>query len=140
MKIVCRTCFDCSYTGITGHFRPAEIPFVDFAGQQINTREAWNRSRNQQRNYETLMQIFGLRTQPLEVSIPVCQDGIWEFVFEVENPAVFYIQDNNNVLAGLEMDCDNVPMMLNLNETKTTNRMLIVSGPDQNIWFDAINN
>jgi hypothetical protein len=45
------------------------IPFEDQAGQPIQDLAAWNRSRNQQRNWETLLQILGLRAQPMDLGL-----------------------------------------------------------------------
>jgi len=140
MKIQCRTLFDCSYTGITGHFRVAEIPFVDRVGQRITDQLEWNRSRNQQRNWESLIQIISLRTQPQDMTVPVCKDGVWEFEFKSESEGVFEIYGNPDLLAGLKADCEGVPMMINLNEQPELTPTICVAGDNQNIWFSAVNN
>lgn len=140
MKIRCRTTFDCTYTGITGHSKGREMPFLDRAQQTVQNLTDWNRSRNQQRNYETLLQIFGLRTQPLDITEPQQLNGVWEFTFETETEGVFYVHGQSDILAGLKIDCDGVPMMLGLTELNDTGPVLIAQGPDQNIWFDVINN
>lgn len=139
MKILCRTLFDCSRTGVTGIFRPSEIPYMDRAGQMVNNHQDWNRSRNQQRNYETLLQIFGLRTQPQEITQPVYQDGSWKFMFESENEGVFGVHNNPDPLAGLLIDCEGVPMIQNLTEKSSLVPVLTTQGEQQNIWFDTIN-
>jgi hypothetical protein len=140
MKIVCRTTFDCSYTGVTGHFRSSEIPFADRAGQLITDQTAWHRSRNQQRNWETLMQVIGLKTQPLSVTKPIHKDGVWEFEFVAEAEGVFSIIDNTDPVAGLKQDFDGVPIMVNLNEKAGVVSIVTTTGTDQNIWLDTINN
>lgn len=140
MKIVCRTLFDCSRTGVTGHFRPSEIPFVDAIGQNVRNQTDWNHSRNQQRNWETVLQIISLRTQPIDITIPVHKDGVWEFEFKSESPGVFEVYGNSDPLAGLKTDCEGVPMMLNLREQPKLSPTITTSGQDQNIWFTAINN
>jgi len=139
MKISCRTLFDCSRTGVTGHYRSSEIPFVDATGQPVNNQSDWNRSRNQQRNLETLLQIIGLRTQPQNISDPVCQNNIWEFEFECESDGVYEIHGNADPLAGLSIDCEGVPMMLNLQEHPSLAPTITTMGTDQNIWFSAVN-
>ena len=139
MKILCRTLFDCSRTGVTGTFRASAIPYQDRAGQMVNNLSDWNRSRNQQRNYETLLQIFGLRTQPQEISQPVHRNGMWEFDFEVETPGVFDVHSNPDSLAGLKIDCEGVPMMLSLTEQSGLTPVLVTQGDQQNIWFETIN-
>jgi len=140
MKIVCRTLFDCSYTGVTGHFRPSEIPFVDKCGQKISDQQSWNRSRNQQRNWETLMQIIGLRTQPQNITRPECKDSIWSFEFTAEAEGVYSLSDDPDPIAGLKQDCEGVPMVVSLDEQPGILPTVSVNGSNQNIWFEAINN
>jgi hypothetical protein len=134
MKINCRTLFDCTYTGVTGSYRPAQLPFTDRAGQSITNQAQWERSINQQRNYETLLQIFGLRTQPMNVTEPHCVDNVWHFSFESETEAVFLLPGQDD-LAALRADCEGVPMTLNLDEKIHTVSRLCTQGPQQNIWF-----
>lgn len=140
MKILCKTKFDCTYTGVTGHFRPSEIPFKDKADQTVNSQTDWNRSRNQQRNWETLMQIVSLRTQPLDITRPVLTDAVWQFEFASESDGVFGIAGQEDVLIGLKNDCEGVPMLVNLREAPELTPRLCASGADQNIWFESINN
>jgi hypothetical protein len=139
MKILCRTLFDCSLTGITGSFRSSEVPFKDRASQDILSQQDWNRSRNQQRNYETLTQIFGLRTQPQNITRPVKVNHAWQFEFESESEGVFDVYGDLDPLAGLKLDCDGVPMILNLTESKDVAPTIRTQGSQQNIWFDTIN-
>jgi len=140
MKILCRTFFDCTFTGVTGHYRASEIPFQDRAGKTIKNQQDWNRSRNQQRNWETLLQIIGLRTQPQDLTIPTYKDGIWEFEFKSESESVFEIHGNPDTLAGLKSDCEGVPMMLNLQEQPSLASTITTEGDNQNIWFSTVNN
>jgi hypothetical protein len=136
MKIRCKTVFDCTYTGVTGHYRLSQLPFVDRSGQLISTQAEWIQSRNQQRNYETLLQIFGLRTQPMDITNPEHIDSVWQFEFSVESPAVFGLTDGKDPLAGLKQDCAGVPMIANVSDIAQQLKML---DPDQNIWFDILN-
>lgn len=139
MKILCRTLFDCSLTDVTGHFRPSEIPFVDRAGQQVQNQTDWNHSRNQQRNWETLLQIISLRTQPVDLTIPRQNNGMWEFEFRSESQGVFEIHGDPDPLAGLRIDCEGVPMMRNLKEQPSLAPAITTTGQDQNIWFMVLN-
>jgi hypothetical protein len=139
MKIKCRTVFDCTLTGVTGHYRASQVPFADRSDQTIDNQQHWQRSRNQQRNYETLLQIFGLKTQPLDITTPVKVGNCWEFEFTVESGAVFASTDQTDPLAGLKQDCSGVPMIGNVADTTQQLAVLSSSGPDQNIWFDVIN-
>jgi hypothetical protein len=139
MKIQCRTLFDCTRTGVTGAFRASEIPYRDRAGQPVDNQQDWHRSRNQQRNYETLLQIFGLRTQPQEITQPALIDGMWQFSFVSENEGVFDMHNNPDSLAGLLVDCEGVPMVTGLGESSGIAPVLITQGDQQNIWFTSIN-
>lgn len=140
MKIACKTLFDCSVTGVTGHFRPSQIPFTDRAGQSVNEPADWHRSRNQQRNWETLLQVIGLRTQPEITQYPTHQDGTWHFEFTTDTAGVYGLDGNPDPLAGLRQGCAGVPMVTNLHEQTTESAVLCVQGEGQNIWFDTINN
>jgi hypothetical protein len=139
MKIQCRTLFDCTRTGVTGAFRASEIPYQDRAGQPVHNHEHWHRSRNQQRNYETLLQIFGLRTQPQEISQPQLINGMWQFDFVSESEGVFDMHNNPDPLAGLLVDCEGVPMVTGLGESPGIATVLTTQGDQQNIWFTSIN-
>lgn len=139
MKILCQTLFDCRFTGVTGNFRSSEMPFQDRADQIINNTQDWNRSRNQQRNYETLLQIFGLRTQPMNVTRPVKHGDRWEFSFETETEGVFGILGDTDPLRNLKMDCEGVPMVQTLEAIALNTSVLVTSGAQQNIWFSVIN-
>jgi hypothetical protein len=139
MKIQCRTLFDCTRTGVTGAFRASEIPYQDRASQLVDNQQNWHRSRNQQRNYETLLQIFGLRTQPQEITQPELIDGVWQFNFVSESEGVFDMHNNPNPLAGLLVDCEGVPMVTGLGEAPGIATVLTTQGDQQNIWFTSIN-
>jgi hypothetical protein len=135
MKYVCQTLFDITATGTTGHFRATRVPFQDQAGNLITDQESWNRSRNQQRNWETLTQILSLRTQLFDLTNPI-QDskGIsWMFEFETEQDGVF--GDNQDPVSVLRVDADGVPMLLDLDNRSDLIPVLRTQGADQNIWF-----
>ena len=127
MKIRCTTRFDITATGVTGHFKPSRIPFVDKSGQQITDESSWNHARNQQRNWETITQLISLRTQVNSLSWPVCVDHTWEFDFEVDSDEIFWLDDDP--LGVLKKDCDAVPILLSHDDSLNNN----------NIWFELIN-
>lgn len=139
MRILCRTLFDCSATGITGHFRPSQVPFTDGAGNTIKNQHDWTFARNQQRNWETLNQLISLRTQPLNVTPNGCDAGTWQFEFEVEHGEVYSTTGYAGDLTGLVNECAGVPMLTGLTEKLTEQAVLVTNGPDQNIWFEPIN-
>jgi len=139
MKIICKTLFDCTYTGITGNFKASQVPFVDRAGNKIENLLSWNHSRNQQRNWETILQIISLNAQPQNVSIPTIIGSAWEFEFFVESDSVFGLSNDADPLAGLKQNCNNVPMITGLREQTKLEPVLVTSGDKQNIWFQTIN-
>lgn len=139
MKIICKTLFDCTYTGVTGSFRPSQIPFDDRAGSAIQNIADWNKSRNQQRNWETILQLISLNTQPQDIVVPQHNNGIWQFEFRVESADVFAASNSKDPLAGLKQNCTGVPMIINLDESQPTDPVLSALGDSPNIWFEAIN-
>ena len=136
MRIRCETTFDCSATGVTGHFRSSQTPFQDATGAVIQDLADWNRARNQQRNWETMLQILGLRCQLLDIRPPEIENGRWCFEFSVEQQGVL---DESNDFAALKRDCEAVPMICDLDQTITSTAALVTVGDNQNIWFRAIN-
>jgi hypothetical protein len=135
-KIRCRCLFDITATGVTGHFKSARVPFRDRADKNIVDDATWNRSRNQQRNWETLTQLISLRTQVTELTDPVREDQFWEFEFATETADVYGTDKDPTLI--LRNDCVGVPMIINLEDHNTMVAELVVDGPDQNIWFDPI--
>jgi hypothetical protein len=133
MKIQCQTLFDITATGTTGHIKPSRMPYKDLAGTQITDVESWNRSRNQQRNWETVTQLISLRTQVTGVIEPKKIKNCWQFEFEVENENLFTIGTDR--LAVLKEDCAGVPMLTLLDESAEIGTVLAV---DTNIWFVLI--
>ena len=133
MKVQCRTFFDITATGVTGNYKSSRIPFVDRAGNHVTGEPEWNRSRNQQRNWETLTQLMQLRSQIFNLSLPVTVDKYWQFEFEVEIDQLFLLDDDEFGI--VKQDCDGVPMITGLNEQHFLNTVLEVDGPQQNIWF-----
>jgi hypothetical protein len=138
MKYVCQTLFDITATGITGHFKSSRMPFKDTAGQVIADQQSWNRSRNQQRNWETLTQILSLRTQLFDLNTPIMDStgSRWMFDFETETSGVF--GGDENPVSVLLKDADGVPMLKELNNDPDIESVLVTSGPHQNIWFAPI--
>jgi hypothetical protein len=135
MKYVCQTLFDITPTGVTGHCKLTRMPFRDRAGQLISDQTSWNRSRNQQRNWETLTQILGLRTQLFEITEPVRDQAgtSWMFEFATETAGVF--GDAEDPVRVLRDDAEGVPMLLDLDNRRDVLPVLRTHGPHQNIWF-----
>ena len=138
MKFACQTLFDITATGVTGHCKITRMPFQDHAGQIINNSESWNRSRNQQRNWETLTQILSLRTQLFDLTTPIQdQTGTrWMFEFETETDGIY--GPESDPVSVLRADAVGVPMLRELNNDPDIDTILITEGPRQNIWFAPI--
>lgn len=128
--------FDITVTGVTGHHKSSRIPFTDRAGQHITSESSWEHSRNQQRNWETLTQLISLRTQVDITSTPINNNGMWEFEFQTETADVYGTDDDPTAV--LRNDSNGVPMIVTLENQAIMAAELVVSGPDQNIWFEQI--
>ena len=112
----------------------------------INSKE-----RNQQRNWETLVQVLSLRVQLLTLSAPQLvsldvtgsafgsnftgQQNVWTFKFSTEQEGVF--ANATRPYGTLESDFVNVPVILGLDETAPIiTPTFTVSGPNTNIYFE----
>jgi hypothetical protein len=133
MKIQVKTRFDCTATGTTGHYKSNRVPYKDNNQAAIIDQDSWARSRNQQRNYETLVQLLSLRTQLIDISLPVKQHDVWSFTIVSDRDDVF-----SDGLAALYLDCDSVPMIVGLDEESGVDPMLHTQDPKVNIWFQEI--
>jgi hypothetical protein len=123
------TDFDCRPTGITGHFRPNVLPITDQQGQAITDQATWLRSRNQQRNWETLMQLISLYAQPLRVSPVRLEQRQWQFDFDTDQEDIFRL--DTDPVGRLKQSCNGVPVINYVEQELTT-----LLRPDVNIWFD----
>jgi hypothetical protein len=110
---------------------------MDRANQEIDDITSWNRARNQQRNWETLTQLISLRTQINDINEPKKSDGFWMFEFTAESPSSYGSENDPTEI--LRYDSNGVPMIVDLSSGSIT-EPLITGGPDQNIWFEAIDN
>lgn len=112
-----------------------------------------NKARNQQRNWETLVQVLGLRAQLITLSPPdmkeidlsltnfgVAYKGkhrVWTFTFGVEQEAVFASPTSSH--GTLEHDFINVPIIAKLDETAAIQTpTFIVEGPYKNVYFEQL--
>lgn len=136
IKVQCCCLFDITQTGVTGHFKGNRLPFRDLAGQDIKSELTWNRSRNQQRNWETLTQLIGLRSQIAYATEPQRDGQGWHFEFATETPDAYGNVDDPTEI--LRNDCEGVPMLVSLDPGNIISAPLVTSGPDQNIWFRTV--
>jgi len=138
MKFACQTLFDITATGVTGHCKQSRMPFRDGAARLIHDTESWNRSRNQQRNWETITQILSLRTQLFALTDPIVdQTGTrWMFEFETESDGIY--GPESDPVSVLRADAAGVPMLRELDNDPDVATVLISVGARQNIWFAPI--
>lgn len=136
IRIKCTTLFDITATGVKNRFHKSRLPFVDQAGKTIFDTDSWQRSRNQQCNWETINQIISLRTLPENITNPTVDNDIWTFEFDVIDPST--IEQNADPVAVLKNDCNGVPMIIGLSEKSTTESMLTTVAGSENIWFEIV--
>lgn len=137
LQIQCTTRFDITVTEVRNNFSRSRLPFHDANGKLINDPTAWNRARNQQRNWETINQVISLRTLPENITVSRKTNkedqAWWTFEFFIEQPAS--IESNGNPVGLLCLDCNGVPMLTGLDEDSDQDGMLI---PGVNIQFETI--
>jgi hypothetical protein len=122
----CYTLFDITPTAV---FSSYSQPFTDAAKQPVDSEESWERSRNQQRNWDTMVQIISMRAQPISLSKPKRiatvdhpfienfpgKQHVWSFTFGVEVREAF--RKGEDPVWALKQDSDMVPMSIGLEES-----------------------
>lgn len=110
--------------------------------------------RNQQRNWETVVQCMGLRAQPQHIQAPQVQSvdldllefgdfysgeqQVWIWTWAVEQTGVYDI--NEQPLTGLQRDFEQVPIVVGLEETARFMLPIFYPyGTIKNIYFKQIN-
>lgn len=131
-KICCRCQFDITATGVKSNLNKNRMPFVDESGVEIRDQISWNRSRDKQRNWETLLQVISLRTLPYDITNPELMNGWWKFEFTVDN--ISSVELDGDPVGSLRKDVQGVPMIVGLDESKVENPYLIT---DVNIFFSV---
>jgi hypothetical protein len=135
------TLFDITKTNIIKNCTSDFKTFVDDADQIIRNKSEWDLSRNQQRNYEIIIQLIGFRAQPIIRSNPtkilnseIFKDSfgpqtVWKLNFSSEFEDVYSTD--------LFIDeFDNIPLIPNLTETaKFEKPILKTHGHNKNITF-----
>lgn len=143
-KIRCYTLFDITSTGIPNRSKPP----VDVDSK------SWIKNRNTQSNFDTILQVISLRSQPEIISLPVKSKikfndftnfgflyqqvenetyPMWSFDFEVQHSNVFYSDEQD--LKALYNDCNGVPMIKVNTEWNKLPNFLDVSPEFRNIYF-----
>lgn len=146
-RIVCHTLFDITATGVINRTnKPVDANIAD-----------WTIKRNTQCNFDTVLQIISLRSQPELLSQPTkltitpqikqCfgtqhkfnkHSQYWTFEFYIQHASVF----NNGVheLGGLYSDTAGVPMILVGTEVATLINSLDTTPELKNIHYEILSN
>ena len=137
-QIKVSTKYDCTATKTVGRYRAAGLPTVDATGAEIVDLETWEQSRNKQRNYETLLQVISLRSQPLDLSSTTfnVENNCWEFTYSVEFENIY--KKGADEVGLLKDDMHQIPMIVGLGEVEKLSGLLEVSGDQTSIWFELI--
>lgn len=117
-------------------------------GNDTNERE-----RNQQRNWETVIQCLGLRTQPQNIQLPVSslvsmrdfefgdmytgEQRVWTWYWTVDSAEVYDLP--NKQLGGLQQDFEQVPIITILDETaRFMLPIFYPHGSIKNVYFKQV--
>lgn len=143
-RITCYTLFDITQTGVLNRSRPGD-------DQDITE---WTKKRNTQANFDTILQVINLRSQPEIITMPKRIDirfdefdnfgflfeqkddetyPCWKFIFDIQHHSVF--NDGINELGALYNDCHHVPMILCGTEWGKLPTFLDGSTELRNIYF-----
>jgi hypothetical protein len=127
------TFFDCTATGVQNHKRSKNL-----------SDQEWYFQRNQQRNFETILQCISLRCQPLNINGPYVLSNnesqlYWTFTFESDKQDIFLL--HNDPVGLLKQDCHQVPMIVGLSESERElffTPYLITQGSTPNTFFQQL--
>tara|TARA_R110000823_G_scaffold75450_3_gene172614 strand:+ start:5281 stop:5790 length:510 start_codon:yes stop_codon:yes gene_type:complete len=123
---------DITRTGVLAPYKSDVSTFVDSAKQIVNDESAWTRSRSQQTNWETIIQVISIRTQPMSIRTPKLHPNVdldahqfgslftglhnvWIFSFGVEHRSIF--ANKAGYFGSLFDDMHNIPVVTDLLET-----------------------
>lgn len=143
-RIRCYTLFDITHTGVMNRSKPNEDDI-----------ELWLQKRNTQCNFDTVLQVISLRSQPEVVKLPTVFEmdsetfenfgflyetdqptNCWKFDFEVQHASVF---ENGIIpLGSLYNDCNGVPMILCDNQHPLCPKFLDTTTELKNIYFEVV--
>lgn len=140
-RIRCFTLFNITQTGVVNRSKPSESDDGN-----------WLYKRNTQCNFDTILQVISLRSQPEVVSKPEVIEAInydyfgflykkeidkcWKFDFEVQHSSVF--EDEVSTLGFLYKDCDKVPMILFDTQSLMIPSTLDITSELRNIYFEVL--
>jgi hypothetical protein len=148
-KIRCYTLFNITKTGIINRKNSSKLG--------LDKDKEWEKLRNTQCNFDTLIQVISLRSQPENITDPIqemvvfddcdlfgfmydkqeCQCA-WSFEFTVNFHGVYH--DGINEFGYLYFDCDNVPMIKTEDSWDKLPSFLDTTPELRNIYFEVITN
>ncbi len=151
LKVECLCLFDITATAVNGHQRNIEYPYTSKTGSVIHNQLELAQARNQQRNFDTILQLAGMRTQVFEITDPELVTDIpkefawagnnvnvWRFTFEVEPQSQWTVDGDDFWILKNDSDC--TPMLMGLTETASMEPWLITQGHNVNIIYHAQTN
>lgn len=142
-RLSCYTLFDITQTGVLNRSKP-----------NANDIHDWLIKRNTQCNFDTILQVISLRSQPEVVKIPTKTElhdedlekfgflyrstsiHCWKFDFEVQHSSVF--ENGISPLGALYRDCEGVPMILTDSCIEGLSSFLDVSPELRNVYFEVL--
>lgn len=142
-RIRCHTLFDITQTGVLNRSKPT--------GDDVT---GWIKRRNTQCNFDTVLQVISLRSQPEVVRTPTQHSltetdynnfgflysietvSCWTFEFEVQHSSVF--ENGITSLGALYQDCEGVPMIICDNTHSLCPKFLDTSAELKNIHFEVL--
>jgi len=120
------TLFDITKTNVLRKYEKRLLPYKT-SHSTYNTKSEWITARQQQSNWETMLQVISLRAQPVNISAPTNQiesakrfgyalakRKVWSFSFQIESSDVFLL--DNDPIGLLKQDCVNVILITGLTE------------------------
>ena len=125
--------FDITNTGVVRNYKEGMVP-CKIAGRTITTKDEWINLRRQQANWETIIQLVSLRTQPLNIRT-VTNKSDWTLEFDIDFADLY--RKNGDPLGLLKEDMEHVPMLTDLTETKKLDHHIIVDGNTPNVRFES---
>jgi hypothetical protein len=130
MELEIYTLVDITKTNITRNFKSQGSPL---------TQIQWDFLRNQQRNWDVVVQLLGLRSQPNNITDPILLENsdykfsaynnqklsVWKFFVSFEHYIPIHL---------LLEDFNNIPIITSLNESvKISSPIFSTSGPNTNL-------
>jgi len=127
--ITVTTTFDITNTNIIRRYNKILLT------ASITNEDEYNTAKKQQTNFETIMQVISLRTQPTIIHKPKTyiknKKKYWAFDFTVEFDNVYY--DGKDNIGLLKSDCNNTPMINKLTSKISDNYLQV----NKNIFLEV---